>query len=177
MMMLKALVVLVAVFAGAAVGQETQDVKRHGACVVWTETDPMSDEVGAWVVCATQPEAETMFVLGRAVDSPNMTVGFHSEEAKYVADNTPLDDLISFTPSAIRFRVDQGDILTSSGKLGRDGFFYIEDGTLAEALLDQISKGEKLHCAIENFRTYTLDLDGAKDAVADLRERLQAAGR
>ena len=169
---LKALVVVLAVLAATAVAQETRDAKWHGLCLVYTEADPMSDEVGAGFFCKGESEEEPLLYIAKRVGSSTFTVGVGSKTTERVADNTPLDELQAFAPSEVRYRVDDGDILTRSANVAADGVFYVAEDALAEALLEQVPKGEKFHFAIENFRTYTILLHGAKEAVADFQERL-----
>ncbi|MCY4651950.1 MAG: hypothetical protein OXC95_02160 [Dehalococcoidia bacterium] len=174
MMALKALVVVLAVLAVVVTttSQETEDKKRYGDCVVWTEVDPMSDEVGVFMTCAGQSDQNPGFGIGREVGSLIMVVAVGSDEIERFVESISFEELEALPQLDIKFRVDRGDIFPSAGWISKDGAIYIESDTLGKWLLDQIARGEKLHFSIENFRTYTVALDNAKEAAADLTERM-----
>ena len=182
MMMLKVLVVAVATLAVAtsAIGQERKDAESYGAWLVWSELHPMNDAVGAWAFCSNRPERTRFFGLGQPAGWPLIGVSVASESSLKIAQDPPhpWPDVEAFlSPMQIRFRVDQGEVLAGTGYLKRNGFYYVWDEALVEAIMDQIPTGEKVHFAFgDSLHTHTIALDGARDAMADLRKRLQASG-
>ena len=148
-----------------------QDYVRYGNCVTGTMSDPMSDESGARVVCGSEA---SIFIIGREPGRSGMQMAIQTSLTKMVADSSSLAELSQLSKAEVKLRVDKGEILTGSGHLFKDGFLYIEDNALAEEIMQKISNGQKLHFSIEDTPTETIQLGGAKEAVEDMRKRLES---
>ena len=171
MMKFKALIaVAIAILTIPVAAQETSDYRRHGNCTVGTMSDPMSDESGAFLFCES---GTTILVIGRSPGQSAMEIGIQTSLTKMVADNSSLAELSQFAKEEVKFRVDQGEILTGVGRLSKDGFIYIEDNSLIREIMQKISNGQKLHFSISETPTETVLLEGAKEAMEDMKRRLE----
>ena len=104
-----------------------------------------------------------------------MTVAVKNHVTKYAAEATLMRDLSQFVGTEVRFRVEEGDVLTGTGNLRTDGVIYTSDssGTLGLQLLDPVASGQKLYFSVAPQPSDVIDLDGAKEVVADMVERLK----
>ena len=153
------------------VAQEFSDYSKHGNCMTGTMSDPMSNESGAFFFCGSEP---TLFIILQEASHLGITIGIQSDMTKMVADGYSLEDLQQFPNTEVKLRVDKEKILTGSGRIFKDGFLYIEDKSLAEEITQMISNGQKLHFSIDDTPTETIQLGGAKEAVEDMRRRLES---
>ena len=171
-MKFKCLIVVAILTSTIPVGaQEFSDYRRYGNCMTGTMSDPMSDESGAFFFCGSEP---TIFIIAQEASHLGMYIGIQTNLTKMVADSYSLEELQQSPNSEVKFRVDKEKILTGSGHLFKDGFLYIEDNSLAEELMQKVSNGQKLHFSIDDTPTETILLGGAKEAVEDIRKRLES---
>ena len=165
------IVVAILILTIPVAAQEVSDPMRHGDCITGTMSDPMSDESGAFVVCGSEP---TIFVIVREPGRSGMQMAIQTSLTKMVADNSSLTELSQLSKSEVKFRVDKGEILTGFGHLSKDGSLYIGDNSLAKEIMQKISNGQKLHFSIDGTHTETVLLRGAKEAVEDMKRRLES---
>ena len=170
-MKFKSLVVLAVVTLTIPVAaQEFSDYARHGNCVTGTASDPMSDESGAFFVCGSEP---TVIVIGRLPGQLGLAIAVQTNVTKTVAEKSTLEEIGQISNSEVKFRVDKGEILTGHGYLSQDGLINVENDSLAKQIAQEISDGQKLHFSIDDTGTETIQLEGANEAVEDMRRRLK----
>ena len=150
--------------------QELSDVKHHGNCATGTLSDPMSDELGAFLFCGTEP---TILLVALEPGQMGLQVAVLSSLTKTVAENSTLDEVRQISDSEVKFRVDKGGIFAGRGYLAKDGFLYMENDALAKEIMQKISGRQKLHFSIDGTATETIELQGSKEAVEDMKRRLQ----
>ncbi len=163
-------VVAILILTIPVAAQEPSDYRRHGNCVSGTMSDPMSDESGAFFFCGSEP---TILFIGQEPGQLGLQIGIQTNLTKMVADNSTLEELKQASNSEVKFRVDKGEILTGRGRLFKDGLLYILNDSLANEIMQEISNGQKLHFSIDDTATETIQLEGAKEAVQDMRRRLE----
>lgn len=172
MMKFKSLIVSLFIFAIPVVAQEPSDFENYGDCGTVTISDPMMDEAGAVVFCGFEaPSIAFIRAPGRAV----MHIEIETEVTKRVGDGYSITELQQFADSEIKFRVDRGEIHVGSGRFQKAGFFSINDNSFALKVIFEIPNGQKLHFSIDDMPTETIMLQGAKEAVEDMKRRLEAA--
>ena len=174
MVLFKVLIAAVVLAAALpAAGQEYSDYKQFGDCQTATASDPILGQVGAYFLCGRE---ETYFGGGQDPSRPGVIeVGVQTEGTKRMADETPLQELAQYGPLEVKFRVDDGEILTGSGPITIDGYIYVRNDALARELIRQVAAGQKLHFSIAGQLSHTIDLNGSAAAVADMLRRLKGA--
>ena len=171
-MKFKSLAVLLFIFAIPVVAQQFSDFRDYGDCGTVTISDPMTDEVGAIVFCGFElPRIAFVREPGRAV----MDIQIETDLTKRVGDAYSLNELQQFADLEVKIRLDRDEILVGSGRFRKDGFFSINDNSLALKVVLEMPNRQKLHFSIDGTPTETIDLQGAKEAVEDIKRRLEAA--
>ena len=115
-----------------------------------------------------------MFFIGQEPGQLCLQMGIQTNLTKMLADNSTLEELLKQASNLeVKFRVDKREILTGRGALSKDGTLNILNNSLANEIIQEISSGQKLHFSIEGTATETIQLKGAKEAVQDMRRRLE----
>lgn len=171
-MKLKSLLTVVfLVLALPVIAQEPVDVQEYGNCVAGTLLDAITDEVGALVFCGGEP---TFIVIGRDPGDSSFYIGLHTQMTKTIVDSLTLTEIIEVGNIVVKFRVDKGAVRPGSGLLSKIGFLYLKSDSLAKALTQDMANGQRLHFSIGPMPTETIDLNGARGAIKDMRRRLEA---